>query len=91
MAGGGGKEGRYERILRSNEDLEVQILRGDWRARIQSSEAFLLHSFESYLKQHDDEHATSAVDKAEVPYQVPKKLTYTDDIKDVIKNRKGSR
>jgi hypothetical protein len=61
----GGKEGRYERILRSNEDLEVQILRGDWPARIQSSEAFLLHSFEEYLRQHETfDHATSAVHRA---------------------------
>ena len=61
-----GKEGRHERILRPNEDLEVEIRSAEWLARIQSSEGFLLHSFESYLRQHDPSRAGSAVDRAKV-------------------------
>jgi hypothetical protein len=60
-----GKEGHKERILGKNEELEVQIIDHKWEAAIQSSEGFLLHLFESYLKHHEDPGiAKSVIDKA---------------------------
>ncbi|WP_306534552.1 hypothetical protein [Geobacter sp.] len=48
-----GMEGEKEKILRSGEELEVEITDASWEAGIQSSESFLLEYYESFLRQHE--------------------------------------
>lgn len=53
-----GTEGKNEKILGEKEELEVKLTDQDinghskWEAAIQSSECFLLHQYETYLRQH---------------------------------------
>jgi hypothetical protein len=48
-----GMEGGNERILRSGEAFEVEIVDPTWNAGIQSSESFELNQYESFLRQHE--------------------------------------
>lgn len=48
-----GMEGEKEKILRPEEELEVEIIDSAWKAGIQSSESFLLEYYESFLRQHE--------------------------------------
>lgn len=85
-----GREGKNEKALGKNEELEVEITdNGKWTAAIQSSESFLLHLFESYLSDHEEHglvqsvlNKTRDVLEAVRPHNIPE--THLENLRNFI-------